>query len=117
MRVLVCGGRNYSDRETVFRTLDRVRAKHPDLEILQGAARGADSLAHEWALAREVVSISVPARWKADGQRSAGPKRNFRMLKHWAPDAVVAFPGGSGTAHMVHIAREAGVPVMVVGDE
>jgi predicted PP-loop superfamily ATPase len=30
------------------------------------------------------------------------------------PSLVVAFPGGTGTAHMVRIAREAGVNVLEV---
>jgi predicted Rossmann-fold nucleotide-binding protein len=31
------------------------------------------------------------------------------------PDAVIAFPGGVGTADMIRKARVAGVPVWIVG--
>jgi hypothetical protein len=34
------------------------------------------------------------------------------MLREGRPDLVAAFPGGRGTAHMVRIAREAGVEVV-----
>lgn len=34
------------------------------------------------------------------------------MLDFGMPDLVVAFAGGSGTAHMVRIAKEAGVEVV-----
>ncbi len=33
------------------------------------------------------------------------------MIDEWHPDAVVVFPGGSGTADMVERARKAGLPV------
>ena len=49
-KVLVCGGRNYGDRETVQRTLDRIRPA----EIIHGAARGAGTLAGEYALERDI---------------------------------------------------------------
>ena len=34
------------------------------------------------------------------------------MLREGRPDLVVAFPGGKGTAHMVGLARRAGVAVL-----
>lgn len=116
--VLVCGGRDFSDRPLLDRTMDRILEKHPDLVVLQGFARGTDKMAHEWAMSREVDSISVPARWNKDGKRAAGPIRNDRMLKLWRPNGVVAFtPGPSGTKHMVEISERAGLPVMKVGWE
>jgi hypothetical protein len=36
------------------------------------------------------------------------------MLDEGRPDLMVAFPGRSGTAHMVRIARAAGVEVIEV---
>lgn len=58
-----------------------------------------------------VPVIVYHADWNAHG-RSAGPIRNAKMLAEGKPDLVVAFPGGKGTAHMVGIARKAGVPVV-----
>jgi predicted Rossmann-fold nucleotide-binding protein len=42
----------------------------------------------------------------------AGPIRNRLMLDLGA-HAVLAFPGGAGTANMVRIAQEADVPVLL----
>lgn len=108
LRVLVCGGRDYDDRAKVFAELDRLNPQF----IIHGNARGADALAHEWAIANRRHGVACPAHWARDGKR-AGPLRNQRMLGH-LPDVVVAFPGGKGTADMVSRARKAGVKVLEV---
>lgn len=111
IRVLVCGGRDYANYDRVCEVLDSIHAKTPGIQaIIHGNARGADTLAHRWALGRGVGGWACPANWSRDGKR-AGPLRNQRMLGH-RPDLVVAFPGGRGTADMVSRARKAGVAVM-----
>ncbi len=110
-RLLVCGSRDYTDRERVWSVLDRVNAKRPLGVVIHGAARGADTLAGEWAEAREVEVWRFPAKWGEDG-RGAGHLRNQRMLDVGKPEGVVAFAGGSGTADMVARAEAAGVTVM-----
>ena len=111
MRILVCGGRNYADREAVFRALDEVCIDNPDcaVTVIQGGADGADALAREWCNARAIPCLNVPADWKAHG-RAAGPLRNQRMLTY-KPHLVIAFPGGRGTADMVRRAEIAGIEV------
>lgn len=108
--IIVCGGRDYTDRAAVFAALDRAHAKRPLVAVVHGAATGADALADEWAKARGVTRFPCPADWKLDG-RAAGPKRNQFMLDCFQPFGVVAFPGGAGTADLVRRARAAGVPV------
>lgn len=113
MRVLVCGGRDYADRQALFDYLERIwRESAPvdALEIIQGGATGADALAREWCCQREVAYFNVPANWKMLG-KAAGPIRNQRMIDEYRPDLVIAFPGGRGTADMVNRADKAGVPV------
>lgn len=110
MKLLVCGGRDFADRGFVFAALDRVDAKRRVFLLIHGAASGADALAEEWARARGVSYAPNPARWAELGRR-AGMVRNQEMLDLFAPDGVVAFPGGRGTADMVARARAAGVPV------
>ena len=111
MRVLVCGGREYADRARLNRILDRVHAERGISAIIQGAARGADMMAAEWGLDHSPVLVcSYPADWDKHGKQ-AGPIRNQEMLDESKPDAVIAFPGGSGTADMVRRARAAGVAV------
>jgi hypothetical protein len=81
--------------------------------LIHGAAKGADSLADRWARLNGVPVTQYPAKWNEHG-RAAGPRRNEQMLKEGKPDLVIAFEGGRGTAHMVRIAREAGVDVMEI---
>lgn len=112
-RVLVCGGRDYNDRERVFHELHLLAEKHGWLTIIQGGADGADALAREWAELCHHGLVTFRANWSAEG-RGAGLRRNQRMLDGGKPDMVLAFPGGNGTADMVRRAREAGVPVTLV---
>ncbi len=113
MRLVVTGGRNFDNREFLFATLDG-HAEHHFTLLIHGDARGADRLAGEWARERGIEVLACPADWKRYG-RGAGPKRNRQMLVE-NPDLVVAFPGGSGTSHMVIIAEEAGVKVIRAGE-
>lgn len=55
--------------------------------------------------------------WEIHGQRLAGPMRNKQMLVEGKPELVIAFPGGTGTAHMCGIAEAAGVKVLKVDHE
>ncbi len=109
MRVLVCGGRDYSDAETVRQSLDMVRAT----TIITGGARGADELGLKEASRRGTASMVFCADWQKHG-KVAGPIRNQQMLDEGKPDLVMAFPGGRGTADMVRRAKNAGVPVMEI---
>lgn len=116
MRVLVCGGRDYSDFDRVVKILDYVvllAGSKTDLSICQGGAAGADDLARQWSRLRAVRCTEYPADWKLHG-RSAGPIRNCWMLNDFQPDLVLAFPGGRGTQNMCDQARKAGVQVMEV---
>ena len=117
MRVLVCGGRNFDERELVWRTLDQYQENYGPLTVIQGGAPGADCWAREWAYGqtpvREVTLVSVPADWEKWGS-AAGPQRNHLMLDQ-KPDIVLAFPGGRGTADMIARAEQAGVEIVKVG--
>ncbi len=109
-KILVCGGRDYSDRERVFEILDMLRP----CEIVHGAYRGADSLAGEWADSRVIPQSPHPADWDKY-KRRAGPIRNSEMLRlHKNIDLVVAFPGGSGTQDMRSKARLQLIPILDV---
>jgi hypothetical protein len=55
--------------------------------------------------------------YEADWERykkAAGPIRNKLMLTSENPHVIIACKGGNGTAHMMKIAREAGVPVLEI---
>lgn len=116
MRVLISGGRDFSDRALLFRTLDRIHALKPITVLIHGAARGADSIGDEWARLRGVTPEPYPVtpeEWTFYGKR-AGHRRNAQMLEA-GPRLLVAFPtGGPGTRNMIQQAKEAGLPLWVV---
>src|ERR1700676_3700007 len=111
-RVLVCGGWDYADRAAGYASLDSLHAEHGFTVLIAGGARGADTLAAEWARDRGITADVYMAEWERLG-RKAGPIRNQRMLTEGKPNLVVAFPGGHGTANMVAQARAAGLRVFI----
>lgn len=111
MRVLVCGGRDYTDDQKVHKIL--MQYLKSDLVIIQGDARGADGLARSWCKKMGVKCENYPADWDKYGKR-AGYIRNVQMLNEGKPDLVIAFPGGKGTKMMVTIAEAANVEVIEV---
>ncbi len=115
MNVLVCGGRDYADARALNEALDAIHREKHITGLIHGAARGADSLASAWARSRGIPAIAFPADWKKDG-KAAGFIRNATMLRDGRPELVVAFPGGKGTAHMVKLAKAAGVSVLEIAE-
>lgn len=108
-RLIVCGGRDYLDRDAVRRVIGLL---DPGLTVVHGAARGADQMAATFAQQRGIELEPHPADWDRLG-RGAGPLRNREMLQAGAA-AVVAFKGGTGTKDMCRIAYDAGLPVLRV---
>lgn len=111
MKILVCGGRDFSNRDWLFAVLNNFHRTYSVYAIIHGGASGADTYAGWWAIQNEIDQHVYPAKWSIDG-KAAGPLRNERMLLEAQPDLVLAFPGGNGTAHMVKIAKEADVQVL-----
>ena len=111
MRILVCGGRAYSNQTELNATLDALHAEQRIACLIEGGAVGADALALRWALDRDIRTESYPADWKRHG-RAGGPIRNQRMIDEGRPDLVIAFPGGRGTADMVKRVQAAGIEVI-----
>lgn len=122
MHAIVCGGRDFSARSLVGNALNALsnamdeRTGSPITLVIEGGANGADKCAREWAIAEGVATERMNADWSKG--KGAGPARNRKMLEHLlftaggtANAAVIAFPGGRGTASMVRLAREAGVKV------
>lgn len=116
MRLLVCGDRNWTNRQLMYEVLNRNKDQ---IEILiQGGARGADAIAEQWARLHSIPCLTFPANWKKHGN-AAGPIRNTQMLKEGKPTDVLAFhddiDNSKGTKNMVEQARKAGVRVTIIG--
>lgn len=127
-RILVCGGRDFFDKEFVNRYLDSIKSKlSPDAIIIDGEAKGADTLAYEWAKSRGYKSLRFPAKWDdlnhpeaiikinkfgKEYNVNAGFIRNKQMLDEGQPDLVIAFPGGNGTENMIRQSVERKIKVL-----
>lgn len=124
MIIIVCGGRKYGTaiyadgmskveqraeerrarREAAFLwdCLDRMHRGYPIKEIIHGKAFGADMHAAQWAVGNRISQTGYQADWHRYGRR-AGIIRNHTMFDHTFGrlDAIIGFPGGRGTAHML----------------
>lgn len=109
-KAIVCGGRDFTDRDGLFFILDRLNLTYQLTMVIEGGASGADRFAREWAHSRGIHVATVEALWH-EWKRRAGHIRNAAMLT-LQPDLVIAFPGGNGTRSMVEMARRAGTPVI-----
>lgn len=115
MRVLVCGGRDFNEPVFVYKTLDALHAQYGFTTMINGGAKGADTLAKCWARLAKIEVITEPARWATYG-RGAGHIRNKKMLDEHKPDVVVAFPGGVGTENMKKLALMYNLPLLEIED-
>lgn len=113
MRVLVCGGRDFSDTERAYKVLDHFHKEYMFDVLIEGDARGADRIAGHWARKNKVDLLIFKAQWDTYG-KSAGFKRNQQMLDEGKPDLLIAFPGGVGTGMMIQLAKKAGVRIIEV---
>ena len=114
MKVLVCGDRNWTDREAIRSWLSKLQDWGYDT-IIQGHARGADKVSASEAKCMRLKVLTFPAKWEQYG-RAAGPIRNQEMLDVGEPDLVVYFHNdlskSKGTADMVRRAKKAGIEVI-----
>lgn len=113
MRLLVCGDRNWTNYSKI---LKEIKELQPTV-IIEGAARGADSMAAMAARRLRIPLEEYPAKWNTYG-RGAGPIRNKQMLDEGKPDMILAFHSNlaesKGTRDMVERGRKAGIPVTVI---
>ena len=103
MKLIIAGGRDYLFSPEDYLRLNMLSKRIKITEIVSGKARGADTCGESWA-----TSLHIPIKeFKADWDRwdkRAGSIRNTDMAKY--ADAVVLFPGGTGTENMHEAAKE-----------
>lgn len=114
MRVLICGDRNWTDKQKIRSSLSLL--PHTEI-VIEGEARGADSLGREVAEELGIQVLKFPAQWDKYG-RAAGLIRNQQMLDEGKPNLVLAFHShlnqSKGTADMMKRASKAGIKVILV---
>jgi predicted Rossmann fold nucleotide-binding protein DprA/Smf involved in DNA uptake len=115
-KVAVVGSRDFADKHRLYdimtKNYDRIKL------VISGGARGADSLAVEWATDYGIPFLVFPALWRDPftgvQNRGAGFKRNRQIVEQ--ADVVVAFWDGKspGTAHTIEMAEQLNKPVRIV---
>lgn len=115
-RLAVVGSRDFNDKGKLYDVLtknfDRIKL------IISGGARGADSLAVEWATDYGIPYLVFPALWRDPftgiQNKGAGFKRNVLIVEQ--AEVVMAFWDGksAGTAHTIEMAKQRGKPVRII---
>ena len=113
MKVIIAGGRDFNDYILLKRKCDELLKDVSDIEIVSGAANGADRLGERYAVEKGYPVKQFPADWKQYGN-SAGIKRNAEMANY--AEMLIAFWDGKsrGTKNMIDVATTKNFRVEVV---
>lgn len=120
LRVLICGDREW---ENIRLILDHLKLLHLQCGfdvLIEGEARGADTIARNCGKYIGMTVLRYPANWKKY-KLAAGPIRNQQMLDEGKPDLVVAFHNNitesKGTKDMIERTKKAGIPYYIIKEE
>jgi len=113
MKVIIAGGRFFNDYDLLCLKADKILSRQSEIEIVSGAARGADKLGERYAVERGYKITRFPADWNFHGKK-AGYLRNVEMAEY--ADALIAFWDGRsrGTKHMINIAEKQDLLLRVI---
>jgi predicted Rossmann fold nucleotide-binding protein DprA/Smf involved in DNA uptake len=116
MKVIIAGGRDFSDYSLLKESCDQILSNLDNIEIVSGRAKGADSLGEEYALENGHNCKIFPADWDKYG-KAAGYKRNSEMAEY--AELLIAFWDGTsrGTEHMINIAEKKGLKIKIINYE
>lgn len=114
-KVAVIGSRTFADKKRLYDVLNKNKDKIK--LIISGGARGADTLATEWAKDYGVPYLVFPACWHDENgeyDRGAGFRRNYYIIKYC--DVCLAFWDlkSNGTAHSLDIAKQLNKPIKII---
>jgi hypothetical protein len=127
MKVIIAGGRDFNDYNTLRRICDHMLQNQNEIEVVSGKASGADYLGERYAKEKGYKIKEYPAKWndmsepcvkkkRKDGSfynALAGHKRNQEMADY--ADALIAFHNGksTGTADMIDRAKKANLKLKI----
>lgn len=111
MRVIIAGSRTIRDVALVAEAV--AKSGFNVTEVVEGGARGVDTLAFDWAHSQGVPVKVFPADWNRYGKQ-AGILRNLQMADY--ADALIAIWDGKsrGTRHMIDVAYKRRMPYRVM---
>ncbi len=88
-KLLVCGSRTINNKKDIYRVLDNIMAEFPTIDlILNGGAKGVDTIASEYAIEKNIKLKLIKPDWKRYG-KYAGIKRNTQLVNEC--DVGIAF--------------------------
>ncbi len=113
MKVIIAGGRDFDDYDMLCQRVDRILSRQTEIEIVSGAAKGADKLGERYAEERGYNITRFIADWNRYGKRG-GYIRNEDMANY--ADALILFWDGmsKGSKHMLEIASEYDLKIRVI---
>ena len=123
-RIVVAGCRDYLDTRHVEREMKKIVKKltgcdySADVEIVEGGARGVDTIARNVAEKHKWKCCEFKAQWCLYGRR-AGPTRNAKMARYASESefpCLLAFwdMQSRGTGNMIRVARKNGLDVTII---
>lgn len=113
MRILVCGDRNWTNKDKIKEVLESLLDTNI---VMVGEQRGATTLA--WEAAKELgkVPMVYPSDWTRNG-KAAGIVRDREMLDD-KPNLVLAFHShirlSRETVDLITEARKRGIPTRII---
>ena len=123
MRIIIAGSRSFDDYGLLCRECNRIIQEYKmfndvGFEIVEGGARGADTLAKWYALDKNYKLTIMNADWDKFG-RGAGYIRNEQMAKYALEDPkriCILFwdQESKGTKNMRDIAEKYGIKTFIV---
>lgn len=144
MRVIICGPRNFNDYNFLVKKLHKIFKQLADeglisayitktnIEIVSGAATGADALGEVFADSYEFPLKQFPAKWEDLSAKPclvkynefgrpynalAGHNRNKKMAEYASKDngvCIAVWQGTSGTKNMIETAEAYGLRIFKI---
>lgn len=115
-RIIVCGSRNWHRRDLIADAFfdATITLGTCEITVVHGGAKGADRI---WAQEAQKHGFLIEEHLPdyASARKQAPLIRNAEMAALGADLCLAAWDGRStGTAHMMQMAKEAGIPVVVI---
>jgi len=111
MKLAVVGGRDFNNIALLEQTLNQYKDKIT--LVISGGAKGADTLAEQWAKSNNIIVKVFKPDWEKYG-RSAGPRRNKLIIQEC--EECIAFWDGksTGTANSIFICKKLNKKVDII---
>ena len=108
IKLMVCGSRSITNKELVYQLIDAcIERNFPNEEItiIEGEAKGVDSIAKQWAIDHNKQIEAYPAKWDLYG-KSAGYRRNVDMVKACDHCLIIWDGKSKGTKHDIDLCEQ-----------